>query len=131
MGAAIVDELAPDAQAIILGITQGDPRAGAMGKPLDWNTLSDELIVAAHFTHTVGVFNLEGCVQQGFLARIQTIDWSRTVLIPAAQMRRARRHVRMACVILCVGAWLPAILLAVALLLAFALWKRRRRALVP
>ncbi|HTW48063.1 MAG TPA: hypothetical protein VMD92_08945 [Acidobacteriaceae bacterium] len=131
VGAGIVDVLGPDAQAIVLGVTQGNPAAGALGRPLDWNTLSDELIVAAHFTPTVGVFNLEGCLEQGCLARIQTIDWSRSVVIPAAQIHLARRRVRMACAIVWVGAWLPGILLAGAILLAAPLWMRRRRRPVP
>jgi hypothetical protein len=130
-GAGIVEELGPSAQAIILGVSQGDPTAGAFGKPLDWATLSDELIVAARFAPTVGVFNLEGCVQQGFLARIQSIDWSRTVVIPATQIQHAHRKVQMACAIVWVGTWLPGILLAAAFLLAIVLWRRRRRRPVP
>jgi hypothetical protein len=130
-GAGIVAELGPDAQAIILGVTQGDPNAGALGRPLDWATLSDELIVAAHFTSTVGIFNLEGCVQQGFLERIQTIDWSRPVIIPPAQIHRARRKVQIACALVWLGAWLPGILLAAAILLAIWAARRCRRRPVP
>jgi hypothetical protein len=130
-GAGIVTELGPHAQAIVLGVTQNDPAAGAMGKPLEWETLSDELIVAAHFAPTVGVFNLEGCVEHGFLARIQSLDWSRPVIIPAKQMQQARRRVQMACALVWAGTWVPGIVLASVLLLAFAVWKRRRRRPVP
>jgi hypothetical protein len=130
-GAGIVAELAPDAQAIVLGVTQGDPTAGAPGKPLGWDALSDELIVAAHFAPAVGIFNLEGCVEHGYLARIQSLDWSRPVMIPAAQMQRARRRVQMACALVWAGTWLPGILLVSVVLLAFAVWMRRRRRPVP
>jgi cbb3-type cytochrome oxidase subunit 3 len=47
------------------------------------------LIVASHFTNVVGVYNLEGCVHRGFLAKLKTVDWNQPVTIPAAALKKA------------------------------------------
>ncbi len=56
---------------------------------LDWTQFSRALIVAGHFTNLVGVFNLEGCLQQGFLKRLMEMNWGQTVVIPSAAVRKA------------------------------------------
>jgi hypothetical protein len=93
VGSAIILDLGPDAQGIIVGITDGPPPAGSGFGPLDWDEFSSDLIVASHFAHHLGVYNLEGCVQQGFLPRLRNLDWGKTVFIPAASVSRAKRHV--------------------------------------
>jgi hypothetical protein len=93
VGSAIIPDLGPDAQGIIVGITDGPPPSGSGFGPLDWDEFSSDLIVASHFTHHLGVYNLEGCVQQGSLPRLRTLDWGRTLVIPAASVSRAHRHV--------------------------------------
>src|SRR5579863_10129932 len=62
--------LGAQAQFIAIGSTSGYGQPGSMGGPLDWNEFSRDLIVASHFSRIVGVFNLEGCVRQGFLTRL-------------------------------------------------------------
>lgn len=47
--------------------------------------------MAHHFSRVVGVYNLAGCVQYGFLSRLQTFDWDQTVVIPAASAQRAQQ----------------------------------------
>jgi len=123
VGAGILWALGPDAQAIAVGSTEG-PR----GLVLNWRDFSQDLLIAAHFTHTVGVYNLEGCVQQGFLARLESMDWNQTASIPATEIRKAQRRVAFACALVWVGTWMPAILAV--LLLAIALvwmapWRRK------
>jgi hypothetical protein len=93
VGSAIIPDLGSEAQGIIVGITDGPPPSGSGFGPLDWDEFSSDLIVASHFTHHLGVYNLEGCVRQGFLARLRTLDWGKTVVIPAASISRAKRHV--------------------------------------
>ena len=128
VGAGMIWTLGPQAQALAVGVTEGDPTAGPRGVPLDWQDFSRDLIVAAHFSSTVGVYNLEGCVKQGFLDRLQTMDWGQTVLIPPTMVRRARWMSRAARGAIWVGTWLPAIFSVFIVLLAGTwFWWRRRR----
>ena len=126
-GSALVWKYGPEAQTIAVGSTAGDPGDRRFG-PLDWQELSNDLIVAAHFTPVVGVFSLEGCVRQGFLPRLKTMDWSRTVVIPAASIARVERFRRGVQAVLWTVSRLP--YFAAALLMAaiawFA-WRRRTR----
>ena len=78
----------PDAQAIAIGSTSG-PAAPPQFKPLHWEEFSRDLVVASHFTHEIGVYNLAGCVQQGFLPRLKTMDWNQSADIPAESIRKA------------------------------------------
>jgi hypothetical protein len=83
--------LGPQAWGIGIGDTDANGTPGTGTGPLDWNEFSRDLIVASHFTPHVGIYNLEGCVRQGFLPRLLTFDWSQTATIPAASVERARR----------------------------------------
>ena len=127
IGAGMIWSLAPDAQAIAIGITQADPNAGADGIPLDWDEFSRDLLVASHFSHIVGMYNLEGCVQQGFLARLKTMNWSQTVLIAAGSIRRANTVRRVVSAVLWSLTLLPIIIIIALLLLARLIWRWRRR----
>ena len=122
VGAGIIAALGPGAQAIAVGSTEG-PR----GIALDWNEFSRDVLVAAHFTRTVGVYNLEGCVQQGFLPRLEAMDWKQTVVIPAGELEKARRREALACALVWLGTWLPAIM-AVFAMAGLLWWGRGRRA---
>jgi hypothetical protein len=89
---ALIWVYGPDAQAIAVGSTSGpdsDPRFAR----LHWAEFARDLAVANHFSHTVGVYNLEGCVRQGFLPRLRTVNWSDPVTIPAESVR-AVAHLR-------------------------------------
>ena len=87
IGAAIIWKLGPDAQAIAIGVTDGDPRANPA--VLNWSRFSRDLIVAGHFSHLISVYDLEGCVRQGFLSRLKTMNWNQSVTIPVDAIRRA------------------------------------------
>ena len=75
-GAGMLWAYGPAAQAVAVGSTarSGDAATDARLPPLDWDEFPRDLIVAAHFARTVGVYSLEGCVQQGFLPRLRTMD---------------------------------------------------------
>jgi hypothetical protein len=88
IGAAMIWTLAPHSQAIAIGSTAGDSNAGADAGPLNWDEFSRDLIVAGHFSRIIGVYDLEGCVHQGFLARLKTFDWSQSFTIQADAIRR-------------------------------------------
>lgn len=91
LGAGMIWFLGPDAWGIAVGTTDGPTNPGAGNGPLDWAEFSRDLIVASHFTKHIGVYDLEGCVRQGFLPRLLMMNWNQTVVIPAAELRRARR----------------------------------------
>ena len=79
IGPAMIWVFGPQAQAISIGV------AGA----LNWQEFSTDLVLASHFANLISVYNLEGCISQGFLARIKTIAWNEPVTIPAGEVRRA------------------------------------------
>lgn len=128
-GAGVIRELGRQAGGIAVGSTSGPGTAGVGFGPLDWTEFSDDLVVASHFTSHVGVYNLEGCVQQGFLPRLLTLDWRQTVVIPASSMKRAHLRIWLFCSVLWVGSNLIYLIGSV-LILAWLWWRwRARRAL--
>ncbi len=127
LDSALIWVYGPDAQAIAVGVTSGSDAAPRFA-PLNWEEFSRDLIVANHFSHVVGVYNLAGCVHQGFLPRLRTMNWNQPVEIPAESIRRAtqlRARIQRAI-------WLVAHLpyFAAAILIAIIwilVWRRRRR----
>jgi hypothetical protein len=91
LGAAIIWQYGPDPQAIAIGSTTGSADPNGRFSPLDWGEFSRDLIVARHFSPTIGVYSLEGCVIHGYLSRLKTMDWNQPVLVPAASIRKAAR----------------------------------------
>jgi hypothetical protein len=127
VGSAIILDLGPYAQGIIVGVTDGLPPAGSGFGPLDWDEFSSDLIVASHFAHHIGVYNLEGCVRQRFLPRLETMDWGGSVVIPAASVSRAKRHVMALSIALWIGSNLLYLAAAAFLLAVFCIWQWRAR----
>lgn len=127
LGAAVIWTLGPDAQAISIGITAGDP--GANPAPLNWSEFSRDLIVAGHFSHLIGVYDLEGCMVQGFLPRLKTMDWSQSVTIPADAIRRADRRRRMLELILWISSHLLYLVAVLLLAIVSIGWRWRIRRL--
>ena len=127
-GSAIILELGPYTQGIVVGITDGLSPVGSGYGPLDWDEFSSDLLVANHFTHHIGVYNLEGCVRQGYLPRLETMDWGGSVIIPAASISRVKRRV----MALRIALWLGSNLLYIAIVLIFSVswlvwrWRTRR-----
>jgi hypothetical protein len=124
-GAAILWKLGPDAQAIAICCTDGDPAANSA--VLDWDRFSRDLIVAGHFSHFIGIYNLEGCVRQGFLVRLKSVNWSQPVIIPAGAVRMASRRVLVLGVLLWVSSHLQYLLVAFVLAVAWIAWCLRMR----
>lgn len=121
IGPAIIWTLGPDAQTIAIGTTVGGEKA------LDWSEFSSDLIVAAHFSKTVGVFNLEGSVQRDYLSRLETMDWRQSVSISAQSLARARRLRMFAFLVLWLGELAPFAVAAMVLALAWAVHRIRVR----
>jgi len=112
LGSSIIWTLGPDAQEIAIGTTVGGEHA------LNWNEFSRDLIVAAHFSDTIGIFNLEGSVQRDYLARLETMNWNKSVSITAQSLAKAHRLRTAIVIVLWLGELAPYLLLL--LILAFA-----------
>ncbi len=78
---AVIWQYGPSAQAIVVGSTAPDPQPGSKFIPLSFDELAHDLIVAAHFSPIVGIYNLEACVRRGFLPRLIALDWKQPVVI--------------------------------------------------
>ena len=127
-GGAMALVYGPLTQTLAVGSTLDDEAARAAGMAaLSWEEFSRDLIVASHFSHVVGVYSLEGCIRQGFMPRIASLDWSQTVTIPAesvAAMRKFDTHIRH-------GIWifsrLPVVITLLLLAVCLVWWYVRRR----
>ncbi len=124
-GAGIIWKLGPGAQAIALCCTDGDPATNPA--VLDWSRFSRDLIVAGHFSRVIGVYDLEGCVRQGFMPRLTTMNWGQSVLIPAVALRAANRHVRMLSLALWMSSHVLYFVFAFLLGILLIVWRRRMR----
>lgn len=98
-GPGMLWSYARDVQAVGLGSTGGGVHLEGMPdiRPLDWNELSRDLRLARRWINDIHVFSLEGCVQQGFLARLKGFDWDQPVTPPlemAEQVERFRKALR-------------------------------------
>jgi hypothetical protein len=125
VGAAIIWKLGPDAQAIAICCTGGDPDANSA--VLNWDRFSRDLIVAGHFSHLIGVYDLEGCVRQGFLSRLKTIDWSQSVIIPADAIQEANHRLRVLGLVLWISSHLLYLIAVLLMAIALIAWRWRRR----
>jgi len=86
------------------------------------------LMVANHFSHVIGVYNLEGCVRQGYLARLKHVNWNDSVTIPEESVRRATQFRKRVQRVLWIASNLPYFLLTflVAFLWTIVWWNKRR-----
>jgi hypothetical protein len=91
VGAAMIWTLGRGAQGISVGVTDGPGTPGTGMGPLNWDEFSRDLIVASHFTPQIGVYDLEGCVRQGFLPRLRTMNWNESVVVPSQSIASANR----------------------------------------
>ncbi|MGZ3458790.1 MAG: hypothetical protein ACXU86_09810 [Archangium sp.] len=100
----------PEARSIALGVTGGGVEmAGSveLPPPLDWEEFARDLRLARRWTEDIHVFSLEGCVRQGFLARLRDFDWAGPEEEPPPSARRVEWVRRAAGLVLRAGAWLP------------------------
>lgn len=86
----------PQAQAIAVGSTGGgiDPLP-----KLTWEELRRDLLLARRWTDALYVFSLEGCVWNGHLDRLASLDWSAEAAVdpgPGRRVDRVRRAYRAA-----------------------------------
>ena len=127
MDSAVVWKYGPEAQVIAVGSTNSNPESDAQFPPLNWDELSHDLLVASHFSSVVGVYSLEGCVRQGFLPRLKSMNWNQPVTIPAAAVMKVNQLRSRIHAVLWVGTNLPYFVLAIFCLTAWWIWRRRSR----
>jgi len=84
-GGALVWNYAPHGGAIGLGNTGGGVEIGGLAAvtPLSWEELSRDLRLARRWNDDIHIFSLEGCVRQGFLERLKTLNWDAPADAPA------------------------------------------------
>jgi hypothetical protein len=126
LDSALIWVYGPDAQAIAIGSTSG-PEAPPQFTPLHWTEFSRDLIVASHFSHVVGVYNLQGAVQQDFLPRLKTMDWNQSVDIPAESIRKATEFRARIQRVIWLAAHLPYFVAAILIAIIWILARRRKR----
>lgn len=123
-------EFGPGAQAIVVGVTlgSGEPAMDAKMPPLNWDRFSSDLIVASHYSQVVGVYDLEGCVKQGFLRLLVNFDWNQKVAIPGAAIRKMSLLSFGVGSIIWILSHLIYILMVAIVLIAWFLWRLKKRA---
>lgn len=78
LGPGLIWAYGPEAKAIAVGTTGGGPDiSGSPQLPsLNWEELAGDLRLARHFCDQILVHSLEGCVWQGFLPRLRSLEWT-------------------------------------------------------
>jgi hypothetical protein len=128
VGSVIVWDYGPDAQALAVGSTLGsdNPQTDARTGPLDWDEFISDTLVASHFSKIIGVYSLEGCVKQGFLAKLKTVDWNQGVTLRGATVAGVGRFRKSIQAILWLASHFYYLLVAFVLLLAWGIWWLKR-----
>jgi hypothetical protein len=121
-GAGVLASYAPTAQSIGLGSTGGGVDVELGGPPpLSWDELARDLRLAWYWCDDIHIFSLEGCVQQGFLDRLDGFVWDAPILLPESSQLRVDNRRSSLQTLLWVGSHAGAI--AVAAAGSILLWK--------
>jgi hypothetical protein len=88
IGPAILWSYAPDAQGIAVGITGGGVEPEGMAAILRWEEFTRDLLLAGRWQDDLFVYSLEGCVRQGFLAKLKGFKWDQAVKPPSSTARK-------------------------------------------
>lgn len=127
-GQGILCSYGRQAQGIGVGSTGGGVELeGSLNqRPLNWEELRTDLLLAHQFTQELFVFSLEGCVSQGFLPLLRKMNWQQPVTIPVYEERRVdnlRKILRRGLLLSARPAWL---LFGLALLICTIAAARRK-----
>lgn len=93
LGHGVLWSYAPEAQSIAVGSTGGGVSVGGFDQipALKWGELSRDLRLAYRWSDDIHIFSLEGCVKQGFLKHLHTLDWDELPPLPLAETRQVER----------------------------------------
>lgn len=100
-GVGILWSYAPEAQSVGVGVTGGGVEIEGVtsSPPLSWDEFARDLLLARRWTDDIHIFSLEGCIQQGFLAKLADFDWEQPFVPPvdsAMQVQHVRQALRTA-----------------------------------
>jgi hypothetical protein len=78
LGPGILWSYGPESDAIAVGTTGGGPDVPGHPQfsPLRWEELVRDLRLACRWTDHLYVHSLEGCVWNGYLTRLRSLDWT-------------------------------------------------------
>ncbi|NJN65724.1 MAG: hypothetical protein HC884_02930 [Chloroflexaceae bacterium] len=78
IGGSLIASYGPSADGIGIGSTRIHPERCLKKRwpPLSWDELKREVLLAARYTDMIYLFSFEGCVEQGWLSRLKTLDWN-------------------------------------------------------
>jgi hypothetical protein len=78
LGPGILWSYGPESDAIAVGTTGGGPDVPGHPQfsPLSWEELVRDLRLACRWTDHLYVHSLEGCVWNGYLTRLRSLDWT-------------------------------------------------------
>jgi hypothetical protein len=78
LGPGILWSYGPESDAIAVGTTGGGPDIPSQPQftPLSWEELTRDLRLARRWTDQLYVHSLEGCVWNGYLTRLGSLDWT-------------------------------------------------------
>jgi len=83
LGVALLASYAPEAQAVALGLTASGVETGLTDpRPLSWDEFARDLRLAYYSCQDLHIFNLEGCVHNGWLAPLKSFTWDQPILLP-------------------------------------------------
>ncbi len=93
LGGAFVRSYGEHGDGIAVGVTGGgylDPISGSPSPRVSLEVFLRDLRIAAHYTDTVHIFSLEGCVERGWLSKLADMDWDTPVAL--SRLYRAEAH---------------------------------------
>jgi hypothetical protein len=99
IGPGLLWSYAPQAGCVGVGLTGHGTTLDELPAtpPLTWNELHHDLLLAYQVSNRIFINNLEGCVANNFLTKIENVNWSEQVSLPASsahEIRRLRRAIQ-------------------------------------
>jgi hypothetical protein len=85
------------------------------------------LITASHFTKVVGIYNLEGCIQQGFLSKLKNFDWDQKVTITANSLNKVAHFRRLVSLAIWILSYWIYVAIVIMLFISWIIWLLRKR----
>ena len=84
-GDSVLWNYAPESDSVGVGSTGGgvDLPGNIDTQPLSWDEFSRDLRLCVMQNKPIHIFSLEGCVEQGFLTKLNTFAWNQPAPIPA------------------------------------------------
>ena len=89
-GPGLLNSYGVDADVVGVGSTGGGVEIDGPAA-LSWEEFARDLRMAYRWSDDIFIFSLEGCIEQGFLARLRDFDWEQALIMPTEQIERVNR----------------------------------------